>query len=277
VHTSFNQTIAATGRLSSSNPNLQNIPIRTELGRQIRKAFVAGEGRRLLSADYSQIELRIMAHLSGDEALSKAFHEGKDVHRSTASLIFGVAEADVTPEQRDWAKTVNFGIMYGMGRYGLASRLGIGNDEAGEFIDLYFETYPGVLDYTQRVTAEAEETGVAVTMLGRKRPITGLTSDNQRVRGMAQRVAVNTPIQGSAADLIKLAMLEVDRRIGAGGLPCSMVLQVHDELVFEVEEGALEEVSAAVREAMEGPEGMRLDVPVVVNLADGQDWLTAHP
>jgi DNA polymerase-1 len=276
VHTSFNQTVAATGRLSSSNPNLQNIPIRTELGRQIRKAFVAGEGKRLLSADYSQIELRIMAHLSGDDALSRAFHDGKDVHRSTAGLIFGVGDDDVTTEQRDWAKTVNFGIMYGMGRFGLARRLGISNDEAAEFIDRYFDTYPGVRDYTERVINEAEETGLAVTMLGRKRPITGLSSDNQRVRSMAERVAVNTPIQGSAADLIKLAMLGIDRRIREEGLPASMVLQVHDELVFEVEEDAVEEVGTAVCEEMENPAGFELDVPVVANLASGHDWLTAH-
>ena len=276
VHTSFNQTVAATGRLSSSNPNLQNTPIRTELGRQIRKAFVAGEGKLLLSADYSQIELRIMAHLSGDAALVAAFHDGKDVHRSTASLIFGTSESDVSPEQRDWAKTVNFGIMYGMGRFGLARRLGISNEEAAEFIDRYFETYTGVRDYTENVVESAEETGYAETMLGRRRPITGLSSDNARVRGIAERVAVNTPIQGSAADLIKVAMLGVDRRIRAEGLPCRMVLQVHDELVFELDEDSLGAVSRAVREEMESPAGMEMDVPVVVNLAEGKDWLTAH-
>jgi DNA polymerase-1 len=276
VHTSFNQTVAATGRLSSSNPNLQNIPVRTELGRQIRKAFVAGGGRLLLSADYSQIELRIMAHLSGDRALSQAYHEGKDVHRATAALIFGVSEDDVSAEQRDWAKTVNFGIMYGMGRFGLARRLGIGNDEAAEFIDRYFETYPGVGDYTRRVVDEATRTGVATTMLGRKRPITGLASDNQRVRGAAERIAVNTPIQGSAADLIKLAMLGVDRRLRDDGLAADMVLQVHDELVLEVDESALDEVSEMVREEMENPRGFELDVPIVANVASGHDWLTAH-
>ena len=276
VHTSFNQTVAATGRLSSSNPNLQNIPIRTELGRQIRRAFVAGEGKLLLSADYSQIELRIMAHLSGDDTLVAAFHDGKDVHRSTASLIFGVPEEDVSSSQREWAKTVNFGIMYGMGKYGLARRLGIANDEAEEFIDRYFETYPGVRGYTDRVTAEAESRGYASTMLGRKRPITGLSSENARVRGMAERVAVNTPIQGSAADMIKVAMLGVDARIRSDGLPCRMVLQVHDELVFELDEGALDDVSAAVCEEMERPRGFELDVPVVTNVASGPDWFDAH-
>ncbi len=277
VHTSFNQTVAATGRLSSSNPNLQNIPIRTELGRQIRRAFVAGEGKLLLSADYSQVELRIMAHLSGDTTLVEAFKNGKDVHRSTASLIFGVSEDDVSSVQRESAKTVNFGIMYGMGRFGLARRLGVGNDEAADFIDRYFQTYPGVREYTERVIAEAADSGYASTMLGRRRPITGLASDNARVRGMAERVAVNTPIQGSAADLIKLAMLGVDRRIRSDGLPCRMVLQVHDELVFELPEDALDDVSAAVREEMENPEGIELDVPVVTNLASGPDWFEAHP
>ncbi len=277
VHTSFNQTVAATGRLSSSNPNLQNIPIRTELGRQIRRAFVAGEGKLLLSADYSQVELRIMAHLSGDATLVEAFKNGKDVHRSTASLIFGVSEDDVSSAQRESAKTVNFGIMYGMGRFGLARRLGVGNDEAAGFIERYFQTYPGVREYTERVIAEAEDSGYASTMLGRRRPVTGLASDNARVRGMAERVAVNTPIQGSAADLIKLAMLGVDRRIRSDGLPCRMVLQVHDELVFELPEDGLEDVSAAVREEMENPEGIELDVPVLTNLASGPDWFEAHP
>ncbi len=277
VHTSFNQTVAATGRLSSSNPNLQNIPIRTELGRQIRRAFVAGDGKLLLSADYSQVELRIMAHLSGDTTLVEAFKNGKDVHRSTASLIFGVSEDDVSSVQRESAKTVNFGIMYGMGRFGLARRLGVGNDEAADFIDRYFQTYPGVREYTERVIAEAADSGYASTMLGRRRPITGLASDNARVRGMAERVAVNTPIQGSAADLIKLAMLGVDRRIRSDGLPCRMVLQVHDELVFELPEDGLDDVSAAVREEMEHPEGIELDVPVVTNLASGSDWFEAHP
>jgi len=277
VHTSFNQTVAATGRLSSSNPNLQNIPIRTELGRQIRRAFVAGEGKLLLSADYSQVELRIMAHLSGDATLAEAFKNGKDVHRSTASLIFGVPEDDVSSAQRESAKTVNFGIMYGMGRFGLARRLGVGNEEAADFIERYFQTYPGVRDYTERVVADAADSGYASTMLERRRAITGLASDNARVRGMAERVAVNTPIQGSAADLIKLAMLGIDRRIRADSLPCRMVLQVHDELVFELPEDSRDDVSAAVREEMEHPEGIELDVPVVTNLASGPDWFEAHP
>jgi len=276
VHTSFNQTVAATGRLSSSNPNLQNIPMRTELGRRIRKAFVAAPGRRLLSADYSQIELRIMAHLSGDATLGRAFAEGKDVHRSTAALIFGVHEASITKEQRDWAKTVNFGIMYGMSPYGLARELRIDPGEASEFIDVYFETYPGVREYTERAIDDALERGAATTILGRTRPIGGLDSENSRIRGLAERVAVNTPIQGSAADLIKAAMIAVDRRIERDSLPCDMVLQVHDELVFEVDEDAVDDVSAAITEEMESPPGFDLDVAIVVNTAHGADWYESH-
>ena len=276
VHTSFNQAVAATGRLSSSNPNLQNIPVRTELGRQIRRAFVAAEGRALLSADYSQIELRIMAHLSQDEELIAAFEAGKDFHRSTAALIFDREEDDVTQAERDWAKTVNFGIMYGMSPFGLAKQLGIESREAAAFIDRYFETYPGVRDYTGRAIAQAEETGYAVTILGRRRPIKGLSSDNSTVRSLAERVAVNTPIQGSAADLIKVAMLGVEARIAREGLRADMVLQVHDELVFEVDEDAIGAVGDAVRAEMERPSGVDLSVPIVVNLGSGPNWLEAH-
>ena len=276
VHTSFNQTVAATGRLSSSNPNLQNIPIRTELGREIRKAFVAEKGNVLLSADYSQIELRIMAHLSGDEALRAAFEAGKDFHRSTAGLIFERDEDAVTPEERAWAKTINFGIMYGMSPYGLARELGISHAEAGAFIDTYFSTHPGVAEYTVRAIAEADETGYAVTMLGRRRPIRGLTSDNANVRGLAERVAVNTPIQGSAADLIKLVMIAIDRRLSDEGLPCDMVLQVHDELVFEVKEDAADEADEIIRYEMEHPEGFDIEVPITVNTARGANWFEAH-
>jgi DNA polymerase-1 len=268
--------VVSTGRLSSSNPNLQNIPVRTELGREIRKAFVAAEGHVFLSADYSQIELRIMAHLSGDSSLESAFHEGLDVHRSTAALMFRVPEEDVTPSQRDRAKTINFGIMYGMGRFGLARRLDISTEEAARFIDRYFETYPGVSEYTSRAVVEAAEKGYAETMLGRKRPIAGLDSDNARVRSVAERIAVNTPIQGSAADLIKLAMIAIDARIRSESLPARMVLQVHDELLFEVEQGAEGEVGEIVRGEREGPSRMSLRVPLVANLARGASWFEAH-
>jgi len=276
VHTSFNQTVVSTGRLSSSDPNLQNIPMRTKLGRRIREAFVADEGRSLLSADYSQIELRIMAHLSGDESLMSAFDQGLDFHRSTAALIFGKDEDEVEPEERDWAKTVNFGIMYGMSQYGLSRQLGISVEDAAIFIEKYFDTYPRVREYTERVVREAEKLGYVSTMLGRRRPITGLEADSSIASSLARRAAVNTPIQGSAADLMKVAMIGVDRRLRRDRLPCDMLLQVHDELVFEVDDGALDEVENAVREEMESPAGFDLSVPVVVNFGRGGNWLEAH-
>ncbi|MBD3349833.1 MAG: DNA polymerase I [Candidatus Eisenbacteria bacterium] len=276
VHTSFNQTVVSTGRLSSSDPNLQNIPMRTKLGRKIREAFVADEGKVLLSADYSQIELRIMAHLSGDENLRDAFERGLDFHRATAALIFGKEESDVEPGERDWAKTVNFGIMYGMSQYGLSRQLGIPVEDAAVFIEKYFDTYPRVREYTDRIVAEAEETGCVRTMLGRRRPISGLSADNSMASALARRAAVNTPIQGSAADLIKVAMIGVERRIREERLPCDMVLQVHDELVFEVDSGRVEDVERAVRDEMEHPRGFDLSVPVVVNFGRGVNWLEAH-
>ncbi len=276
VHTSFNQAVAATGRLSSSNPNLQNIPTRTELGREIRKAFIAGDGKLLVSADYSQIELRIMAHLSGDANLREAFEQGKDFHRATAALIFGKTEEAVSAPERDWAKTVNFGIMYGMSPFGLARQLGIGSDEASEFIDRYFEQYPGVRQYTDRTIAEAAETGCVATLLGRRRQITGIESDNGRIRSMAERTAVNTPIQGSAADLIKVAMIGLAERLERENLPAQMILQVHDELVLEVDVSAADDAEAAVREEMESPEGFELSVPISVNVAQGRSWFDVH-
>ncbi len=276
VHTSFNQTVTATGRLSSSNPNLQNIPTRTALGREIRKAFVSDAGRLLVSADYSQIELRIMAHLSRDENLRRAFEDGKDVHRATAALIFDKPDEDVTAFERDWAKTVNFGIMYGMSPYGLARQLGIGNDEAADFIDRYFEQYPGVRDYTERTIADAAVRGEVSTLLGRRRTITGLDADNSRIRSMAERTAVNTPIQGSAADLIKVAMIGLAERLDRERLPASLILQVHDELVLEVDEGAVDDAEAAVREEMEQARGFELAVPIVANVARGGSWFEVH-
>jgi DNA polymerase-1 len=276
VHTSFNQAVAATGRLSSSNPNLQNIPTRTELGREIRKAFVAKDGSVLMSADYSQIELRIMAHISNDESMKAAFEAGKDLHRATAALVFEKGEDGVEPSERDWAKTVNFGIMYGMSSFGLARQLGISNGEAAAFIDRYFESYPGVLEYTERVKQEGLETGYVSTLLGRRRRVPGLDSENGRIRSMAERVAVNTPIQGSAADMIKVAMIGLAGRIEREKLPCALVLQVHDELVLEVETRAIDEVAAIVREEMTGPKGLELSVPVVVDIGHGRNWFEAH-
>jgi len=276
VHTTFNQTVASTGRLSSSDPNLQNIPIRTEIGREIRKAFIAERSRTLLSADYSQIELRLMAHLSGDGALIDAFRAGKDVHRSTAALILDKDEDEIEPRERDLAKTVNFGIMYGMSPYGLARQLSIEVDEAADFIERYFETYPGVAGYTERAIDSAARDGCAATILGRRRPIAGLDSDNGRIRGLAERTAVNTPIQGSAADMIKVAMIGLDARIIDEALPADLVLQVHDELVLEVDADAVEEVTEVVRREMERPEGFDLEVPIVVNTFVGPNWYEAH-
>ncbi len=276
VHTSFNQAVAATGRLSSSNPNLQNIPTRTVLGREIRKAFVADDGSILMSADYSQIELRIMAHISGDENMKMAFDEGKDLHRATAALILEKNEEDVEPSERDWAKTVNFGIMYGMSSFGLARQLGISNDAAEVFIDRYFESYPAVLAYTERVKREVLETGYVSTLLGRRRKVSGLDSENGRIRGMAERVAVNTPIQGSAADMIKVAMIGLAQRIERENFPCSLILQVHDELILEVENGAVDQLASIVREEMARPKGVELSVPVVVDIGHGNSWFEAH-
>ncbi len=276
VHTSFNQAVAATGRLSSSNPNLQNIPTRTELGREIRRAFVAKDGSVLMSADYSQIELRIMAHISNDENMKTAFEEGKDLHRATAAEIFKKGEDGVEPFERDWAKTVNFGVMYGMSSFGLARQLGISNDEAVAFIDRYFESYPGVLAYTERVKREGLETGYVSTLLGRRRRVSGLDSENGRIRSMAERVAVNTPIQGSAADMIKVAMIGLAGRIEREKLPCALILQVHDELVLEVETKAIDEIATIVREEMMKPKGFELSVPIVVDVGHGRNWFEAH-
>lgn len=275
IHTSFNQTVAATGRLSSSDPNLQNIPIRTEIGRRIRKAFVAGrEDRSLLSLDYSQIELRLVAHLSRDGALVRDFGEGTDIHRRTAATLFGVGEKDVTGEMRSRAKAVNFGIIYGMGAFGLASRLEIPQSEAQEFIDGYFAAYPGVKAYLDGTIEEGREKGYVETMLGRRRYLPELTSKNGRLRSFAERTAVNTPIQGSAADLIKLAMIAVDEELLRSGLAAHMIIQVHDELVFEGPDAELDRVEEMARKIMENR--MELRVPLVVDAGRGKNWLEAH-
>lgn len=274
VHTSFNQAVTATGRLSSSNPNLQNIPIRTELGRKIRKAFVAPPGYVLLSADYSQIELRIMAHMSGDTVLNEAFSKGEDVHKKTASLLFSVFPEMVSDEQRRQAKTINFGVMYGMGAYALSEQLGIRRDEAALFIDNYFSTHSGVRVFIEKTVEEAKKNGFVTTLLGRKRYVTDINSENRNVAEFAKRTAINTPIQGSAADLIKVSMIDLSRRLKSGGLDAYMILQVHDELVFEVAEGEVEAVSAVVKDAMEG--ALELTVPLVVDIGTGKNWLEAH-
>jgi DNA polymerase-1 len=277
IHTSFNQAVTATGRLSSTNPNLQNIPMRTEEGRKIRKAFVAGsENWMILSADYSQIELRLLAHLSGDQGLQNAFSKGRDIHSSTAAALMGVEEEGVTPELRSRAKEVNFGIIYGMGSHGLASRLGIDHDEAKNFIKGYFEAYPGVRQFIDRTIEDARRQGFVTTILNRRRYLPGMHSDSKAAVRLSERMAVNTRIQGSAADLIKIAMIEVDREIRRLRLQAKMIIQVHDELVFEVSREDLDELEGMVAREMASAAGLEFDVPIVVNTASGSSWFEAH-
>ena len=269
IHTTFNQTVAATGRLSSSDPNLQNIPIRTAVGREIRRGFVAPPGAVLLTADYSQIELRILAHFSGDEVFVRAFSEGKDVHRETAAVIFNVPVDEVTGGMRDQAKTVNFATLYGQGSFGLARQLGISMDEAKRFISQYFERFAGVRRFLDQQVAQARELGYVATLMGRRRFVPELRARAWNVRQFGERVAQNTPIQGTAADLIKVAMIRIGRILdGAPGV--RMVLQVHDELVFEVEEGRVAGVTGTVVEVMES--AMELNVPLRVDVGAGKTW-----
>jgi DNA polymerase-1 len=271
IHTTFNQTIAATGRLSSTEPNLQNIPVRTEAGRRIREGFVYGEGyATLLTADYSQIEMRIMAHLSGDEALIEAFKSGMDFHTVTAERVFGV---EPTPELRARVKAMNYGLAYGLSAFGLGGQLGIDPGEARVLMDDYFETFGGVRDYLAGVVDEARRTGFTETILGRRRYLPDLTSDNRQRREIAERMALNAPIQGSAADIIKLAMLGVARALDAEGLASRMLLQVHDELVLEVAPGEEQRVETLVREQMSG--AADLSVPLDVSVGSGPNWHAA--
>jgi len=274
VHTTFDQTVAATGRLSSIDPNLQNIPIRGEIGRRIRHGFVASPGHLLLAADYSQIELRLLAHLSKDPALCAVYREGRDIHAQTASLVHGVAPEDVTADQRRFAKVVNFGVVYGMGAHALAGQLGIPNAQAKSFIEGYFDAYPRVKPWMEEVLEEARKTGFVKTILGRRRWVRGLNDRNRAFRESSERMAVNTPVQGSAADLVKLAMLRVDARIRESGSSARLLLQVHDELVLEVPEGEVEVVAAEVKRIMEG--ALSLDVPLVVEVGRARDWGSAH-
>jgi DNA polymerase-1 len=273
IHTSLNQTITSTGRLSSSEPNLQNIPIRTELGKRIREAFVAEEGKMLLSADYSQIELRILAHLSGDKVLIDAFKKDEDVHTRTAMELFGAAPDKVDSNMRRFAKTVNFGIVYGMSPYGLSSDLGIPVDEAKAYIDNYFVHYKGVKEFINKTISEAKEKGYVTTMLNRKRNIPELMSANGATRNFGERMAVNTPIQGSAADLIKMAMINIDKRLDKERLKSMMILQVHDELVFETPESELEIIKELVKKEMENV--MPMSVPIKVDIGIGRNWSEA--
>ncbi len=276
VHASFNQTVAATGRLSSSDPNLQNIPVRSEQGREIRQAFLPQEGWRLLTADYSQIELRLLAHFTDDEALQRAFAEDRDVHSLVAAQIFGVEEGLVTPEMRRMAKTVNFGVIYGISGYGLAVRLGISRDEANRFIDAYFARYPKVLDYQAKLLKECQRTGYVSTILGRKRAITGVRSNSTyQQRNQPEREAINMEIQGSAADLIKLAMLHIHQRLRRDGLQSRMLMQIHDELLFEAPPEELKRLAGLVKEEMTTPleKQLGLRTPLKVELAAGPNWL----
>jgi DNA polymerase-1 len=271
VHTTYQQTIAATGRLSSTDPNLQNIPIRTEEGRRIRETFVVGPGYEcLLSADYSQIEMRIMAHLSGDGGLIEAFRSGEDLHRFVGSRVFGVEPAGVTAAMRSKIKAMSYGLAYGLSSFGLSRQLRIPVEEARALMDEYFERFGGVRDYLRGVVDQARRTGYTETILGRRRYLPDLTSDNRQRREMAERMALNAPIQGSAADLVKVAMLDVDRRLRAGGLASRMLLQVHDELVLEVAPGEREQVEALVRASMAG--AADLSVPLDVSVGVGRSW-----
>ncbi len=270
LHTSFSQTGTATGRLSSSDPNLQNIPIRTELGREIRAAFVAEKGKLLLSADYSQIELRVMAHFSGDPFLTEAFRNGEDIHARTAQEVFGVGPLAQTAEHRRAAKAINFGIIYGLSAFGLAQQLGIEQKEAAQFINAYFTRYRGVKEYLDKILAEARKTSAAKTLFGRIRPIPEINSPQVQLRNFAERTALNSPLQGTAADLIKLAMINIDRRLTSEKLETKMILQVHDELLFEVPARERKAVETLVGEEMEGV--YKLAVPLVVEIGAGPNW-----
>ncbi|MEJ1298546.1 MAG: DNA polymerase I [Candidatus Sedimenticola sp. (ex Thyasira tokunagai)] len=275
VHTSYHQTVAATGRLSSSDPNLQNIPVRSEEGRRIRQAFIPAPGYRMVAADYSQIELRIMAHLSGDEGLLRAFAEGVDIHRATAAEVFGATSPDgVTSDQRRSAKAINFGLIYGMSAFGLAKQLGIGRGDAQSYVDLYFERYPGVQAFMDSTRLEAHEKGYVETVFGRRLYLPEINSRNGMRRAAAERTAINAPMQGTASDIIKRAMLAVSSWIEKERPPLQMMMQVHDELVFEVREEQLEVCSAKIRELMEG--AAELKVPLVVDVGVGDNWDEAH-
>ncbi|MBI4643552.1 MAG: DNA polymerase I, partial [Deltaproteobacteria bacterium] len=270
VHTTFLQSVAATGRLSSRDPNLQNIPVRGEMGGQIRQAFVAPRGQAFLSGDYSQMELRLLAHFSGDPALLKAFQEGVDIHRQTAAVVFGIHPELVTGEMRRQAKVINFGIIYGMSAFGLAKQLGVGNRVAQDFIHRYFSRHSRVKAYLEETLEQARRQGWVTTLLGRRRQIPQINSSNRILRQEAERAAINTPLQGSAADIIKKAMLEMEPALQKAGLSGRMLLQLHDELLFEAPAGELAATARVVRRVME--EVVQLKAPLVVELRSGPNW-----
>lgn len=270
VHTSFNQNVTATGRISSTEPNLQNIPVRTELGREIRRAFVASPGRVLVGADYSQIELRLLAHMSGDTAMVEAFRTGADIHAITAGEVFGVAPEAVTSQQRSAAKAVNFGIVYGISDFGLARNIGVSRKEAGDYIQRYFQRYPGVKAFMDRCVQEGREKGYATTLLGRRRELPELASSNFNTRSFGERVAMNMPIQGTAADIIKLAMVRVYQALEREGLQAKLVLQIHDELILDTPMEEAERVKPLLKACME--EAMPLSVPLIADVREGHSW-----
>jgi DNA polymerase-1 len=274
VHTSYHQAVAATGRLSSSDPNLQNIPIRREEGRRIRRAFIPEAGWTMLAADYSQIELRIMAHLSGDDGLLNAFRNGEDIHRATAAEVFGETPEKVTDDQRRSAKAINFGLIYGMSAFGLANQIGVPQKEAKEYIDRYFDRYPGVREFMDRIRAQAHDDGYVETLFGRRLYLPEINSRNHARRSAAERTAINAPMQGTASDIIKRAMLTVDAWIEQQQPKLRMLMQVHDELVFEVDPEQLEDAKGKVTELMQG--AAELAVPLIVECGSGGDWEEAH-
>ena len=274
VHTTFSQTTAATGRLSSLNPNLQNIPIRTLRGQQIRGAFVAGLGKKIISADYSQIELRLIAEISEEENMIKAFQNGEDIHTSTASKLFKIPNNEVTKQQRSQAKSVNFGIIYGQGAFTLAEQTGLSRTEAKEMIDNYYQNYPKLKEFIANQIQKARQNGFVETILGRRRYLKDINSNNFVVRGHSERNAVNTPIQGSAADIIKKAMINIDKILSESDLQTKMLLQVHDELLFEVPENEVELVSNLIKTEMEN--AVKTTVPLLVEVGVGDNWLEAH-
>ena len=275
VHTSYNQAVAATGRLSSNNPNLQNIPIRTERGREVRKAFIArDENHILLSADYSQIELRIIAHISQEENMIDAFNKGIDIHTATAAKVYGIGIEEVDGTQRRNAKAVNFGIIYGQSAFGLSQNLGIPRKEAAEIIEQYFAQYPGIKRYMSDTMNFARENGFVETIMGRRRYLRDINSANQTVRGFAERNAINAPIQGSAADMIKIAMINIHKDMKAQNLQSTMTMQVHDELVFDVLKSEKEIMKAIIQDRMKN--AIKTTVPIVVEIGEGDNWLAAH-
>ena len=274
IHSTFNQTITATGRISSTEPNLQNIPIRMELGRLIRKVFIPEDGFVFVDADYSQIELRVLAHMSGDEKLIEAYREAQDIHRITASQVFHIPFDEVTDLQRRNAKAVNFGIVYGISSFGLSQDLSISKKEAAEYIERYFETYPKIKTFLDGLVEDAKKNGYVTTMFGRRRPVPELSSSNFMQRSFGERVAMNAPIQGTAADIIKLAMINVYNALKEHNLRSRLILQVHDELLVETAEDEVETVKQIMLDGMKN--AVSLKVPLEVDLKEGKDWLEAH-